>query len=357
MCFHKIFLFQSSVFFLLNTQLLLAQTVAPKPEKPIKTYISQPLVSHIYTADPSARVFNGRIYIYPSHDTASNAPNDGAGGHYDMMDYRVLSMDGIGGKVTDHGIALDLAGIPWASKQLWAPNAAFANKKYYLFFPAKNKEGIFQMGVATAIKPEGPFKAAKEPIKGSYSIDPCVFKDDDGNHYMYFGGIQGGQLQNWNNNQYTASAINKKPDEPAILPRVAKMKKNMLEFDEPVKEIELVDSNGKLLTEKMGDKRFFEGAWVFKKDGLYYFTYSTGTSHNICYATGNNPYGPFTYRGIILLPVQGWTTHVSTIQHQGKWFLFYHDTELSGQNHLRNVKVTEMKFNADGSIQTINPFK
>src|SRR5215218_2865162 len=149
-------------------------------------YLSKPLVSHIYTADPSAHVFNGRIYIYPSHDTATGTPEDDLGSHFDMRDYHILSMDSVGGKVTDHGLALDIRNIPWAGRQLWAPDAAFANNTYYLYFPVKNKQGVFQIGVATSSKPEGPFVAEKEPVKGSYSIDPCVFKDDDGSYYMFF---------------------------------------------------------------------------------------------------------------------------------------------------------------------------
>jgi beta-xylosidase len=254
-------------------------------------------------------------------------------------------------------VALDIKNIPWAGRQLWAPDAAFANGTYYLYFPVKNKQDVFQIGVATSSRPEGPFTPEKEPIKGSYSIDPAVFRDDNGTHYMYFGGIWGGQLQRWNNNRYDSTKGNRKADEAAILPRVAKLSADMKNFAEPVKEIEVLSQDGKPFAEKDNDKRFFEGAWMFKKDGKYYFTYSTGDTHNLVYATGTSPYGPFTYQGVILNPVEGWTTHHSIIQSAGKWWLFYHDTQLSGKTHLRNVKVTELKFNPDGSIQTITAQK
>src|ERR1700712_3689660 len=91
------------------------------------------------------------------------------GDQYDMADYHVLSLPHPGGKVTDHGIALQASDIPWVSKQLWAPDAAFKNGKYYLFFPARDKEGIFRIGVAVSETPEGPFKPDAEPISGSYS--------------------------------------------------------------------------------------------------------------------------------------------------------------------------------------------
>ncbi|HEX8316144.1 MAG TPA: glycoside hydrolase family 43 protein [Flavisolibacter sp.] len=322
-----------------------------------KSYISQPLVSHIYTADPSAHVFNGRIYVYPSHDTATGTPEDDLGTHFNMMDYHILSMDSVGGKVTDHGVALDIKNIPWAGRQLWAPDAAFANNTYYLYFPVKNKQDVFQIGVATSNKPEGPFVAESEPIKGSYSIDPAVFKDDDGTHYMYFGGIWGGQLQRWNNNQYDSTKGNRKADETAILPRMAKLTADMKSFAEPVKEVRLIDEKGNLFKEGDNSKRFFEAAWMHKYNGKYYFSYSTGDTHNLCYAIGDSPNGPFTYKGVILNPVEGWTSHHSIIQQNGKWWLFYHDVQLSGKTHLRNVKVTELRYNLDGTIQTITAQK
>lgn len=328
---------------------LVAQKRIPSPY----TYKDKPLVSHIYTADPSAHLFNGKIYIYPSHDTATGTKEDDDGGHFNMMDYHILSMDKVGGSVTDHGIALDIKNIPWAGRQLWAPDAAYANGTYYLYFPVKNKQDVFQIGVATSKNPAGPFKAEPEAIKGSYSIDPCVFKDDDSAFYMYFGGIWGGQLQRWNNNQYDAKASLRKPNEQAILPRMAKLTKDMKQFDGEVKEIQLVDKEGKTFLEGNNDKRFFEAAWMHKYNGKYYFSYSTGDTHNLCYAIGDSPYGPFVYQGIILKPVEGWTNHHSIVHINDKWFLFYHDVELSGQTHLRNVKVTELKYNADGSIQEI----
>jgi len=98
-----------------------------------------------------------------------------------------------------------------------------------------------------------------------------------------------------------------------------------------------------------------EGDGLYK--GKYYFSYSTGDTHLINYATGNNPYGPFTYQGVVLNPVEGWTNHHSIVEVEGKWYLFYHDVQLSGKTHLRNVKVTELKHNSDGSIQTITAYK
>jgi hypothetical protein len=321
--------------------------------------ISEPLVKDIYTADPSAHVFNGKIYVYPSHDIEAGIAENDKGDHFAMRDYHVLSMDSIGGAVKDNGVAIDIKDIPWAGRQLWAPDAAFANGKYYLYFPVKDKQDVFHIGVAVSDSPTGPFKAEAQPIKGSFSIDPAVFKDDNGSFYMYFGGIWGGQLQRWQTNKYDSTAKDERSgDTPAIGPRVAKLTGNMLQFAEPLKEISIIDKDGKPIAAKDHDRRFFEAAWMHKYNGKYYFSYSTGDTHFICYATGDSPYGPFTYQGVILKPVVGWTNHHSIVEINGKWYLFYHDSILSGgKTHLRSVKVTELKYNADGSIQTINAYK
>lgn len=319
----------------------------------------QPLVSEIFTADPSAHIFNGKIYVYPSHDIIEENPlYDDCGSQYAMRDYRVLSMDYIGGPVTIHDVALDLDDVPWAKRQFWAPDAAEKDGKFYLYFPTKDKDDIFRIGVAVSDKPEGPFRSKKTSIEGSYSMDPSVFKDDDGFYYMYFGGIWGGQLQRWDeNNNYTPSGCetqdNGIPNSPAISPRIAKMSNDMISFAEDPKPIRIIDENGNPILTKDHDRRFFEAAWIHKRNGIYYLSYSTGNTHYIVYATGDNPYGPFTYRGVLNNPVQGWTNHHSTIKIADKWYLFYHDTQLSGKDFLRNVKFSEMTHNSDGTIETI----
>lgn len=154
---------------------------------------NKPLVTHIFTADPSAHVFNGKLYVYPSHDIKTDIEDNDNGDQYAMTDYHVLSMEEVGGPVTDHGVVLALEDIPWAGKQLWAPDAATKHGKYYLYYPARNKEGVFQIGVAISDVPEGPFKPEPTPIEESFSIDPASFVDEDGEAYLYFGGIWGGQ--------------------------------------------------------------------------------------------------------------------------------------------------------------------
>lgn len=329
-----------------------------------KKAISQPLIKHIYTADPSAHVFNGKIYIYPSHDIDAGEAFDDLGSHFDMQDYHVISMDSPTAEAKDNGIALHVSDVPWAKKQMWAPDANEKDGRYYLFFPAKDHEGIFRIGVAISDSPVGPFKAQPQAIKKSFSIDPAVFKDEDGSYYMYFGGIWGGQLQRWRTGKFNAAhpesptAHLPKDDEPALCAKVAKLTDDLLEFAEDAKDLVIVDEHGKALLQGDNERRFFEASWMHKYDGKYYFSYSTGDTHLICYAIADNPYGPFVYKGVILNPVVGWTSHHSIVEFEGKWYLFYHDTSLSqGVTHLRNIKVTPLEHQKDGTIKTIDPYK
>src|SRR6476661_5827134 len=97
-----------------------------------KRAISQPLVNHIYTADPSAHVFEGKIYIYPSHDIDAGVPSNDEGDHFCMRDYHVFRMDSPDTVAVDCGVALDVKDVPWADRQMWAPDAAYKDGKYYL---------------------------------------------------------------------------------------------------------------------------------------------------------------------------------------------------------------------------------
>lgn len=305
-------------------------------------------------ADPSANVFNGKLYIYPSHDWDSGAAFDDDGGHFEMKDYHVLSLDDVeNGEVTDHGVILALEDIPWAGRQLWDNDVVEKDGKYYLIFSAKDKNDVFHLGVAVADRPEGPFKAQPDPIRGSYSIDPCVFKDDDGSVYTYFGGLWGGQLQRYKDNKAMGKEYLPEGDENALPSRVAKMTDDMLQFAEEPRPVLVIDENGKPLRAD-DPHRFFEASWMHKVNGKYYFSYSTGDSHLLCYAVGDNPYGPFTYKGVILEPVVGWTTHHSIVEYKGKWYLFHHDCVPSnGVTWLRSVKVMEFDMDFDGNIKTM----
>jgi hypothetical protein len=180
---------------------------------------------------------------------------------------------------------------------------------------------------------------------------------------MYFGGIWGGQLQRWRTGKFNADqpespvAFLPEANEPALCPKIAKLTDDLLEFAEDVKDILITDESGQPLLQGDTDRRFFEASWMHKYNGKYYFSYSTGDTHFLCYAIGDNPYGPFQYAGRILEPVVGWTSHHSICAFENKWYLFYHDSSLSkGVTHLRSVKVTELVHDENGFIKTIKPY-
>ena len=330
-----------------------------------------------YMADPSANVFNGRLYVYPSHDWDAGECFDDDGGHFQMKDYHVLSWDDVeNDETTDHGVILDVKNVPWAEKQMWDNDVVEKDGKYFLIFSAKAYDGVFRLGVAVADKPEGPFVPQAQPIRGSFSIDPCVFKDDDGQVYCYFGGLWGGQFQWWHPLPNGLAPISGKygddnglidlgaapdhkgelfttADAPAINSCVVRMSDDVLQFAEAPRGVVVLDKNGEPM--KAGDPhRFFEASWVHKYNGKYYFSYSTGDSHFLCYAIADNPYGPFTYQGVILDPVVGWTTHHSIVEYKGQWYLFYHDCVPSNDiTHLRSLKVQRLFYNEDGTIQKV----
>ncbi|MCJ8009356.1 glycoside hydrolase family 43 protein [Lederbergia wuyishanensis] len=315
---------------------------------------NEPLVEHIYTADPSAHIFEGKIYIYPSHDLDHDGPSNDNGDQYAMEDYHVLSLDDFASPCVDHGEVLNVKDVPWAKKQMWAPDAAYKNNTYYLYFPAKDHDEIFRIGVATSPNPAGPFTPQENYIQGSFSMDPAVLVDADNRAYMYFGGLWGGQLEKWRTGSYDPNGKGPDATEPALGPMFAELNDDMLSFKGKPQEISIIDEEGNPILAGDEERRFFEGPWVHKYNGYYYLSYSTGTTHLLAYAMSKNPQGPFVYKGTILTPVLGWTTHHSIVEFKGKWYLFYHDASLSGGvNHKRSVKFTELKYNEDGTIQTI----
>jgi beta-xylosidase len=268
----------------------------------------------------------------------------------------VFSQEHPEGPVTDHGEVLHLRQVPWASEQMWAPDAACRDGRYYLYFPARDREGVFRIGVAAADRPYGPFTPEPAPIPGSFSIDPCAFRDDDGEHYLAFGGIWGGQLQCWSDGQFAARAVTPADERPAVPPRIARLAMDMKTFAEPPRPLLILDEQGEPLRSRDTARRYFEGPWLHRYRGRYYFSYSTGDTHHLAYAVGDSPYGPFTYRGHFLTPPVGWTTHHSIVEFGGRWWLYYHDASLSGGvNHMRCVKVQELRYDAAGDIVPMDP--
>ncbi|WP_075591262.1 carbohydrate-binding protein [Labilibacter marinus] len=275
-----------------------------------------PLVTHIYTADPTARVFNNVLYIYPSHDIQESDGLSGKNG-FMMGDYHVFSTTDLI-NYTDHGVILDQKDVDWVdndSYAMWAPDCNTKNGKYYFYFP-----GDFKIGVAVADDPVGPYIPVQQPIEHANGIDPCMFIDDDGTPYLYFGG--GENL------------------------KVMRMKEDMITPDmNPITVTSL-------------QTQYKEGSFMFKRNGTYYFTYPVDLhgTEEIYYATGDNPLGPFTQKGTIMDRwTDCWTNHHSIVEYQNQWYIFYHHEDLSSDKTLRSMCADKLFFNADGSIQKVTP--
>ncbi|WP_246001507.1 family 43 glycosylhydrolase [Mucilaginibacter gracilis] len=290
------------------------------------TVIAQnPLIRDQFTADPSARVFGDRVYIYPSHDIPV-IPGHGRANWFCMEDYHVFSSLNLT-DWKDHGTILTQNRVPWADStaySMWAPDCVFRNGKYYFYFPAPpggiSKGKGFRVGVAVANKPTGPFTPQKEPIEGIQGIDPNVFIDDDGQAYIYW--AQG--------NIYAA-----------------KLKANMLELaSEPV------------IFDQLPEKGLKEGPYLFKRKDNYYLTYPhvANKTERLEYAMSKSPLGPFSYTGVIMDESASgcWTNHQSIIKFKNQWYLFYHNDDLSPQfDKNRSIRADSLFFNGDGTIRKV----
>ena len=282
-------------------------------------FASNPVITTAYSADPSGHVFNGRMYIYASHDR-----NDARG--FDMVDYHVYSSDDLQ-NWQDHGIALRLKDIPWAASNLWAPDCNYWKGKYYLYFPARDAAGHRRIGVAVSKSPAGPFIAEKMPIADVEGIDPSIYIDTDGLPWLI-----------WADNG----------------PVIARLKSNMTELKGTARKIE-------------GANEFFEGPWVFRRNGTYYLTYAAykpggvrrgGHGQHYDYAVSASITDPYSYKGTFADSGPGGDNiHGSQVEWHGDWYCFYHDFSTSQgrpfQNFKRNVRLDRMAFAADGSIEPL----
>src|SRR5690606_21435114 len=142
-----------------NTNILLVATFMLLS---LQAIAQNPFITDQFTADPSARVFNDRVYVYPSHDIPCTETK-GRIGWFCMEDYHVFSSDNLT-DWTDHGVIIKQNEVPWVKKEsysMWAPDCIYKNGKYYFYFPTTPRDSTvargFTIGVAVADKPEGPY--------------------------------------------------------------------------------------------------------------------------------------------------------------------------------------------------------
>jgi hypothetical protein len=286
-----------------------------------------PFILNQYTADPTARVFENRVYVYPSHDILAGN-GKGRAGWFCMEDYHVFSSENLI-DWTDHGMIVSQDKVPWVNSNtysMWAPDCIFKNGKYYFYFPAAAKDTTygrgFCVGVAVSDKPYGPFIPQPAPIKGVHGIDPNIFIDKDGQAYIIWG----------SRNFYAA-----------------KLKDNMLELA----------SEPKLIS-GLPDAGLKEGPFLFERSGIYYMTYPhvQNKTERLEYAISDNPLGPFKVTGVIMdeSPTGCWTNHQSIVEYKNQWYLFYHHNDLSPNfDKNRSIRVDSLFFNEDGTIKKVIP--
>ena len=272
-----------------------------------------PIIRDQFTADPTARVFEGKVYLYPSHDIIS--PVEPERKWFSMADYHVFSSEDLV-NWTDHGMILSQENVPWGNPEgysMWAPDCVYKNGKYYFYFPNAPKEGRgFAIGVAVADKPYGPFTPEQKPIEGVGGIDPCVLIASDGTAYLYWSGMG---------------------------LRGAKLADNMLELDgESVRLDENLPAG------------FKEGPFIFERNGKFYLTYPwvQDRTETLAYAISDKPLGPYEFKGIIMAqsPSACWTNHHSLVEYKGEWYLFYHHNDYSPQfDKNRSVRIDKVIFN------------
>ena len=336
-----------------------------------------PIISRQFTADPTARVFNGRIYLYPSHDVnpPASAQSTNKGGRdlnewFCMEDYHVYSSDNLT-DWTDHGMIITQNEVPWVrpdSYAMWAPDCVYkatrnadgslGEGRYYFYFPAAPREGLgfgFGIGVATSDSPTGPFVCEPEPMKGVGGIDPCVFIDDDQQAYIYWSGmgIRGARLKE-NMKEidpafFTVMTPPQRPNAGEGKPEAAPDKANR-----PPMRV------GGQAMEGLPDG-FKEGPFVFKRGQHYYLTFpwvrNEGGTETLAYSMSDNPLGPWTFKGIIMAEHENgcWTNHHSIVEFKGQWYLFYHRNDYSPKNDKRrSTRIEPLSFNADGTIQEVH---
>ena len=317
---------------------------------PLALAAQNPVVRDQFTADPTARVFNNKVYLFPSHDITP--PEGQRQDWFCMADYHVFSSENLT-DWTDHGMIISQQTVPWGNPtgySMWAPDCVFKDGRYYFFFPNAPKEGRgFAIGVATADRPEGPYTCEPEPIKGVSGIDPCVLVDNDGQAYIYWSGM-------------------------GI--RGAKLKSNMKELDGELQEIKMPRREGmpEMPPMKVGGQEmkglpdgFKEGPFAFRRGDWYYLTFpwvrgdtSNGANptETLAYAMSKSPLGPWDFKGIIMAEHANscWTNHHSLVEYKGQWYLFYHHNDLSPRDDKRrSVCIDKVAFNADGTIQEVHP--
>lgn len=290
-----------------------------------KKKAGNPVIQGWY-ADPEAAILNNRFWIYPTYSAPYNQQVFlDAFSSEDLVNW------------TKHGRILDTTNVKWARRAVWAPAIVQKGGKYYLFFGANDIQKDTELGgigVAVADNPSGPFRDhLGKPLidkfhNGAQPIDQFVFMDNDGAHYIIYGG--------WRH--CNIAKLNK--DFNGLIPY----------------------ADGKIFKE-ITPEGYVEGPFMFIRNGKYYFMWSeggwTGPDYSVAYAIADSPFGPFQRVGKILRQDSTIATgaghhSVLHVAERDKWFIVYHRRPLgeTDGNH-RVTCIDEMFFDENGFIKQV----
>ncbi|TCO28813.1 carbohydrate binding protein with CBM6 domain [Pedobacter psychrotolerans] len=290
---------------------------------PLQVKAQNPIVQTHYTADPAPLVYNGKLYLYTSHDEDNST-------WFVMNNWKLYTTEDMV-NWTDHGAVASYETFDWAIGDAWAIQVIERNGKFFLYAPVKSMDKKRSaIGVAVADNPYGPFydPLGKPLISVSDGdIDPTVFLDADGKAYLYWG----------NPDCY-----------------YAELNDDMISLKGDAVRVPMtVASFGKREANERRPTLYEEGPWLYQRSSLYYLFWAGGPiPEHLGYSTSKTPTGPWKYNGTLMPPEgKSFTNHPGVVDYKGKTYLFYHSGALPGGNGFnRSVAVQEMNFKKDGSI-------
>lgn len=284
-----------------------------------------PITDKMFTADPAAMVHNGTVYLYTGHDEDSDNT------FYKMNDWLLFtSTDMVNWE--HQGPIMKVTDFAWAKEHAWAAHMIERDGKFYFYTSVYQKDTKgFAIGVGVADTPYGPFKDARGSAlltndmtthtKNDWDdIDPAIYIEENGDAYMFFGNL---------------------------VPKMVKLKDNMIELDGEIKVLDLPN--------------FTEALWVHKKGEYYYVSYASGFPETIHYAMSKSIHGPWAYKGLLNeMAGNSETNHQSIIEFKGKDYFIYHNAAIqhnsgigAGGRYRRSVAVDKLEYNTDGTIKRI----